>query len=290
MVLRLATWFSQTEVRETYLDTLALGKRDPGLLLANDEDVGFTGGERVVNSVLDVDNVETTVVALTVGDDTNTTHVTTTSGHDNNTGIETDVVGDLASGKVNLHGVVDLDIRVGVADAILQTPLAQTVPFFHGLTNPSKREISSSYPPPINQSLVQRLNDTELVESRHSRSRIVRNQEWDPALAELHTLDLAQLVFGLLSLDAVDGETALGVVDQAEVLASLLDADDVHETGRVVDVGADLAVDLDQALHHDRLGLTAVKGVLQTADHKVSESFPALLQLFSDWLFRTGYG
>ena len=272
MVLRLATWFSQTEVRETYLDTLALGKRDPGLLLANDEDVGFTGGERVVNSVLDVDNVETTVVALTVGDDTNTTHVTTTSG------------------QVNLHGVVDLDSRVGVADAILQTPLAQTVPFFHGLTNPSKREISSSYPPPINQSLVQRLNDTELVESRHSRSRIVRNQEWDPALAELHTLDLAQLVFGLLSLDAVDGETALGVVDQAEVLASLLDADDVHETGRVVDVGADLAVDLDQALHHDRLGLTAVKGVLQTADHKVSESFPALLQLFSDWLFRTGYG
>jgi hypothetical protein len=55
------------------LDALALGQTDPGLLLANDEDVGLTSGELVVNSVLDVDNVETSIVALTVGDDTDTT-------------------------------------------------------------------------------------------------------------------------------------------------------------------------------------------------------------------------
>lgn len=55
------------------LHTLALGQADPGLLLANDEDVGLTSGELVVNSVLDVDNVETSVVALTVSDDTDTT-------------------------------------------------------------------------------------------------------------------------------------------------------------------------------------------------------------------------
>ena len=121
----------------TYLDTLALGKRDPGLLLADDEDVGLTGGEGVVNSVLDVDNVETTIVALTVGDNTNTTHVTTTSNHDNNTGVELDVVGDLASGEVNLDGVVDLDSRVGVADAVLRNPLAQTVPLLIGLLFPA---------------------------------------------------------------------------------------------------------------------------------------------------------
>ena len=99
----------------------------------------------------------------------------------------------------------------------------------------------------------------------HSRSRIVRNQEWDPALAELNTLDLAELVLSLLSLDAVDGEATLGVVDETEVLAGLLDADDVHETSGVGRVGADLAVDLDQTLHEDRLGLTAVQGVLETA-------------------------
>lgn len=61
----------------------------------------------------------------------------------------------------------------------------------------------------------------------------MRNQEWDSALAQLDTLDLAKLVFGLLGLDTVDGETALGVVDEAEVLASLLDGDHVHEASRV---------------------------------------------------------
>lgn len=201
------------------LDTLALGEGDPGLVLANDENVGLTGGEGVVNSVLDVDNVETSVVALTVSDNTNTTHVTTTGNHDDNTSVEAGEVSDLASGNVNLHGVVDLDGRVGVADG----------------------------------------------------SRIVRNQEWDPALAELNTLDLAQLVFGLLSLDTVDGETALGVVDETEVLAGLLDADDVHETSGEGRVSADLAVDLDETLHHDGLNLTTVQGVLETVTDENDE-------------------
>lgn len=92
----------------------------------------------------------------------------------------------------------------------------------------------------------------------------MRNQEWDSALAKLDALDLAELVLGLLGLDAVDGEAALGVVDEAEVLAGLLDGDDVHEAGGVGQVGADLAVNLDEALHEDRLGLAVVEGVLET--------------------------
>lgn len=99
------------------LDTLALGQRDPGLVLANDENVALTGGKRVVNGILDVDNVEATIVTLTVGNDTNTTHVTTTSNHGDGTGVELDEVGNLASGKVNLDSVVDLDQRVRVTDA-----------------------------------------------------------------------------------------------------------------------------------------------------------------------------
>lgn len=102
----------------------------------------------------------------------------------------------------------------------------------------------------------------------HSRSRIVRNQEWDPALAKLNTLNLAQLELGLLSLDTVDGETALGVVDETEVLAGLLQRDDVHETGGIGGVSADLAVDLDQTLHHDGLDLAAVQSVLETVGQK----------------------
>ena len=112
----------------------------------------------------------------------------------------------------------------------------------------------------------------------------MRNQEWDAALAELNALHLAELVLSLLSLDAVDGEAALGVVDETEVLASLLDGDDVHEAGGEGHVGADLAINLDETLHHDRLGLAVVQGVLETVAEEDNEG-----QAFS-LLVRTGRG
>jgi len=99
------------------LDTAALGKGNPGLLAANDEDVALTRGESVVNGVLEVDNAEATIVTLTVGDDTDTTHVTTTSDHGDRASVELDEVGDLAGLELNLDGVVDLDQGVRVADA-----------------------------------------------------------------------------------------------------------------------------------------------------------------------------
>ena len=101
------------------LDALALGQGDPRLVLANDENVALTSSERVVNGILDVNNVETSIVTLTVSDDTNTSHVTTTSDHSNDTGIELDEVGDLAGGEIDLDGVVDLDLGVGVTDAVI---------------------------------------------------------------------------------------------------------------------------------------------------------------------------
>lgn len=106
------------------LDTLALWQGDPRLLRANDEDVALTGSERVVYGILDVDNVEASIVTLTVGDDTNTSHVTTTSRHGDDTSIELDELGDLASGEVNLDGIVDLDGWVGVSDTKGRTSLA----------------------------------------------------------------------------------------------------------------------------------------------------------------------
>lgn len=112
----------------------------------------------------------------------------------------------------------------------------------------------------------------------------MRNQEWDSALAKLHALDLAELVLGLLSLNAVDGEAALGVVDEAEVLAGLLDGDDVHEASGVCLVGADLAVDLDQALLQDGLGLAVVQGILEAVADEDNQGH-AVAQLV-----RTGRG
>ena len=101
-----------------YLDTLALGQADPWLLLADDEDVVLTGSERVVDGVLDVDDVETTIVAFSVSDDTNTTQVTTTNNHGDHTGVELDEISDLSGREVDLDSVVDLDGRVGVSDTI----------------------------------------------------------------------------------------------------------------------------------------------------------------------------
>jgi hypothetical protein len=92
----------------------------------------------------------------------------------------------------------------------------------------------------------------------------VRNQVGNAALAKLDTLDLSELVLCLLLGYAVDGEAALGVVNEAEVLARLLDRDDVHQPRGEGGVGADLAVDLDEALHENGVDLAGVERILQS--------------------------
>lgn len=91
----------------------------------------------------------------------------------------------------------------------------------------------------------------------------MRNQVWDSSFADLDSLNLAEFVLRLGLFDAVDGEAALGVVDETEVLASLLNGDDIHETRRVGDISADLAINLDETLHQNRSRLTVVQRVLQ---------------------------
>jgi hypothetical protein len=85
---------------------------------SDNENVVLTSGERVVYRILDVNNVETSIVTLTVGDDTNTTHVTTTGSHGNDTSVKLDEISDLASGKVNLDGIVDLNGWVWVSNTV----------------------------------------------------------------------------------------------------------------------------------------------------------------------------
>ncbi len=61
----------------------------------------------------------------------------------------------------------------------------------------------------------------------------------------------------------MNSESALDVVEQTEVLARLLERDDILETARVGDVGADLAVDLDKTLGDNEGNLTAGQSVLE---------------------------
>jgi hypothetical protein len=87
------------------LHTLALRQRDPWLLATNDEDVALASGELIVNGILDVDDVEASIVALTVGDDTYTTHVATTSSHSNHASVEADKVDNLACVIVSMRAI-----------------------------------------------------------------------------------------------------------------------------------------------------------------------------------------
>ena len=67
------------------------------------------------------------------------------------------------------------------------------------------------------------------------------------ALAKLQALDLAQLERSLLGVNAHGHEAALEIVQDAEVLASLGDGNDVHHAERVSGIATDLVVHSDVA-------------------------------------------
>ena len=96
--------------------TLAGWQRDERLLATDDEDVAETSGERVVSSILDVDNVKGAVVTLTVGDVTHTSQVTTSDDHDQVASVKRHNFRHLASGNIDLDCVVGLDQWVRVTD------------------------------------------------------------------------------------------------------------------------------------------------------------------------------
>jgi len=113
------------------------------------------------------------------------------------------------------------------------------------------------------------------------RASIMRNQVWDSPFAHLHSLDLAEFVFRLSLFNAMDCETTFGIVDQTEVLAGLVNGDDIHITRRVGDISSDLAINLDETLHQDSSGFTIVERVLQTVSEKNNQGEAVALFLSS---------
>ena len=89
----------------------------------------------------------------------------------------------------------------------------------------------------------------------------MRNQVWHPSSSKLDSLDLPELVLGFLRRDAVDSETAFDVIDEAEILACLLERDYIHETGWEGCVGSDLVVYFDETLHEDGIDFATIKGI-----------------------------
>ena len=93
---------------------------------------------------------------------------------------------------------------------------------------------------------------------------VVRDGHGHLAGGHVYLLDAAELVGCLVLLEAVEDESALGVVEEAEAIAALVELDDVHESRGVVEVGPDLAVDLHAPLHAYLLALLPGEGVLET--------------------------
>lgn len=77
--------------------------------MVNDENVGFMGGEWVVNSIFEVDNVEIIIVMFVVGDDINMIYVMIVGNYGDGISVEFDKVFDFVSFKVDFDGVVDFD-------------------------------------------------------------------------------------------------------------------------------------------------------------------------------------
>mmetsp|Transcript_11953 Transcript_11953/g.24032 ORF Transcript_11953/g.24032 Transcript_11953/m.24032 type:complete len:245 (-) Transcript_11953:142-876(-) len=100
---------------------------------------------------------------------------------------------------------------------------------------------------------------------------IVGGNVWHTSLAKLDTANLAQLVGSLLFRNAVNGETSLGIIHQAEVLIGLWNGDHIHESDWVGLVCADLSVNLDQAVHQNRHHLLSVQGILESISQQQNQ-------------------
>jgi len=179
----------------------------------------------MTTGVTNVDDLETTGVLLDLGKDTNTTNVVTADAENTLANTELEVLDDLASSKLKLDSVVSADVRVSIADG------AAIVGVGDGNS----------------------LHRAVLEGVLASRSAVTAHD----------LLNAAELVASLSRADLLEDEATLGVVDEAESETSLLDLNDVHETSGVVEVSADLAIDLDIAAHDAHHGLAAGEGELE---------------------------
>lgn len=93
---------------------------------------------------------------------------------------------------------------------------------------------------------------------------IVGDQVRDSLYAHKYLSHFAQLVLGLLRCNTMNGKTTLGVVDQTEILSSLVNADDIHKTSRVSYISADLAINLNKTRHADLLYFLSCYGTLKS--------------------------
>lgn len=156
-----------------------------------------------------------------MGDDTGATLVTSADDHADVSGLELDDLSDPVLVEVELFMQSQIRISLGLTRA----NRASTT---HGQRDMSEITHLDGV---VNLDKGVRVTDGATV---------VGDDVRNTAGSELDLADLAELVGSLLRRDAVDGEAALDVVKDTEVLARLLNGDSVHEAKGEGVVGADL--------------------------------------------------
>mmetsp|Transcript_23202 Transcript_23202/g.43464 ORF Transcript_23202/g.43464 Transcript_23202/m.43464 type:complete len:233 (-) Transcript_23202:27-725(-) len=184
-------------------------------------------------SIFKVHNVERTRVHFLTDNDTDTASVSTLSDHRHVSNVELDAINDLVLLDIELHSVVNLDLRIRIADGA-------------SIVGNNVRDGSSL-------SLL---------------SRVAA----DHALGTLSLLDdLEELELGISSVDLLEDEASLDIVEETELLVGLGNGDDIHEASRVVGVGADLHVNFDKTAHDNHSHFATGKSVLKTVAEDKTE-------------------
>lgn len=111
-------------------------------------------------------------------------------------------------------------------------------------------------------------------------SSIMGHQMWDSFCAHKDLSHFAQFILGLLRCDTMNSKAALGVIDQAEVLSSFVNADHIHKSSRVGYVSPNFAINLNETLHADLLDFIASQGILKSVpqENDQRQTFPQLVR------------
>lgn len=239
----LAELFSDTSLLEdSRLDTLAFRESNEGIVaLANDEDVLVTGGKGVTLLVLHVHDIVASGVSLVVNDSTNTTTVGSSGDHAQVAQLKLHKLDDLVSAEIEFDHIASFNVGVGEAD---------------GATIVSDNVGDGG--------------------SLSVRERVATN---GGLLSSASSDNTQQLDVGFLVLNTVQDKATLGIVQQAELLVSLLNGDNVLETSGVIHISSDLAVNLDQTTHDNSQDFTTSQGVFQAVaeDEGQGQAFTQLV-------------
>lgn len=82
--------------------------------------------------------------------------------------------------------------------------------------------------------------------------------------SNVNLVDSAKLELGFFAVKANQNVSSLDVVHKSETIVGLRHLDDIHETSRVVGIGADLSVNLDATFHADLLAFLSGQSILKT--------------------------